>query len=1103
MKLPIHRFLLSLVLSLFAPLAVGQTLFINEIMSSNSSTVADGTGDYADWVELYNPTAANVDISGYYVTDQLSNPTKYQLPVSASLVVPAGGYLLLWASNDPSRGARHLAFALSASGEEFGIFAPDGITQLDAVAFPALAANISYGRKPSGSANWVYFTSATPAATNNNAPSFSAFLDPPTFSHASGYYPGAFTLTLTSSDPDATIYYTTDGSEPNENNPSTTFTYRNRYVEVQGQTPGPILNATLQTHTYTAPIPIMDRTLNANRVSNYSSTYSYNPPYFPSEPVFKGTVVRAKVVKPGTLPSSVVTRTYLVTPEGNQRFRFPVISLAMPENYLFGYQEGIYNAGVTFDNWRAGNPSVSVNGPGFPGNFTRTGDQWEYPANMEVFDTLSTGAALSQVVDVRINGGHTRGLAQKSLRLYSSTFFTYPFFPSLPYTNHKRLILRNSGNDWGSTMFRDAVIQGMVSHLRFDRQAYCPSILLVNGEYWGIHNVRERFDKYYPSAKYGVDPDNLDMIENHYEVDEGDAVHYNAMINYLIANGPSNQANYENVKTRMDMDNFIDYQLAEIYAANTDWPENNIRCWRLRTPQYMPNAPYGHDGRWRWMMFDVDYGFGGFNGPTHNTLAFATNSDINAPAAPARTFLLRRLLENAEFRTNFINRFADMLNTTYLPSRVVGMINEYKQNLAPEMPEHIARWKAITNMTTWDNNVNVMINFAEQRPGNVRQHIRSKFSLAATHTLTVDVSHAQRGYVQVNTIAIVGTTPGVAEQPYPWQGTYFQGVPVTIRAKAKPGYRFTHWQSEATSFSDSVLVVHLTASATYQAFFEIDPDYLYNPAPYELSYACAYEFLAWESANPAGTFPESMAFVYMNQPDPTFGATLEGFTSGPYNYLSRSRVNGLGENGVAFINTTSSDPTAVNEGYPMGKVGGALLALNTLGLTKVEVSWTGGTLTPNVRPHAIRLQYRVGDSGEFSDVLGVDNQPVEYVRNATAGHSQTFTSIPLPAQALDQPYVQLFWRYYHTGTGTSGARDQLRLDDIRVGVGACESLASGNWNNVGLWSCGRVPTFCDEVVVSPGHIIELENSGMAKSLRIEADGALNMVASGLLQLGSQ
>lgn len=94
MKLPIHRCLISFVLSFVASLAAGQTLQINEVMSSNSSTIADGTGDYADWVELYNPTAASIDISGYYVTDQLSNPTKYQLPVSASLVIPAGGVLV-------------------------------------------------------------------------------------------------------------------------------------------------------------------------------------------------------------------------------------------------------------------------------------------------------------------------------------------------------------------------------------------------------------------------------------------------------------------------------------------------------------------------------------------------------------------------------------------------------------------------------------------------------------------------------------------------------------------------------------------------------------------------------------------------------------------------------------------------------------------------------------------------------------------------------------------------------------------------------------------------------------------------------------------------
>ena len=147
-------------------------LFVNEIMASNGTTYSDEQGEYDDWFEIYNPNNQSVDVSNYYVTDDLTDPTKYQIPTDAGNVIPAHGYLVIWCDDQLSQpGPRHCPFKLSASGEQVGIYESDGMTVVDSVTFPALDQDVSYGRSPDGSDNWVIFQvgTTTPGASNNTS----------------------------------------------------------------------------------------------------------------------------------------------------------------------------------------------------------------------------------------------------------------------------------------------------------------------------------------------------------------------------------------------------------------------------------------------------------------------------------------------------------------------------------------------------------------------------------------------------------------------------------------------------------------------------------------------------------------------------------------------------------------------------------------------------------------------------------------------------------------------------------------------------------------------------------------------------------------------
>jgi len=144
-------------------------LVVNEVMANNTSTVTDNFGEYDDWVELYNSSSEPILLNSLYVTDDLDDPTKFQL--TGGLTVPAYGYLLLWADSQAStQGPDHCTFSLSANGEEFGIFQPDGQTLIDWVSFNSQISDVSYARYPNATGDWAYAANVT-VATENVFPS--------------------------------------------------------------------------------------------------------------------------------------------------------------------------------------------------------------------------------------------------------------------------------------------------------------------------------------------------------------------------------------------------------------------------------------------------------------------------------------------------------------------------------------------------------------------------------------------------------------------------------------------------------------------------------------------------------------------------------------------------------------------------------------------------------------------------------------------------------------------------------------------------------------------------------------------------------------------
>ncbi|ESU30005.1 hypothetical protein FLJC2902T_04930 [Flavobacterium limnosediminis JC2902] len=790
---------------------LAQNIVINEILTSNSTSVTDEDGSHEDWIELYNTGATPVNLLGHGLTDDGANLFKWTFP---SVTLNPGAYLMVWAS-DKNRAVAgsplHTNFKLSGVGETLILTNPSG-GNVGTVTPVYLPADVSHGRFPNGSGPYVFFATPTPNAANSTT-AYSEALSPPQFSHASEFRTTGFDLTLTSSSPGSTILYTLDGSEPNENNlAGTTYSYKKSYPELPGQAFGPFFQYSFQTQQYSVPIPISNRSSQPNKLSNISTTWEFAPEYFPNGPVFKGTVVKAKVIKPGALPSTTVTKNYFISPQGINRFTIPVVSVSFDENYFYDYTNGLSVAGVDFDNWRIANPTEEVNEN--LGNFNRTGDLTERMANLNYF--VNGQEVINQKVGLRIHGDHSRTYPSKSMRVYARSSYgadklEYPFFSDEPYTAYERIVIKNASGDFFGTMFRDALCNELVKDLRMETEAHKQVITFINGEYWGILALRERYDNNYFKLVYNIDA--VDLLENEGDVKEGDDENYLSFINFVETNDLSLSDKYAEMQTLMDKDNYMDYHISNIYINNDDWVTNNVVFWRKRT-SYQPNAPYGHDGRWRWAFHDVTSTFGD---PDFDTLADATTTDENIHELWS-TLILRKLLANNSFKIEFINRFADLMNTNFLPGRIISQINSMAAVIAPEMNDQYFRWKGPEDDSDWQYHLEQERIFANQRPNYQRQHIRQKFGISQNINATLNVSDAAHGYIKMNTINVKAGTPGITGNPYPWTGIYFHNIPVKIKAVALPGYEFSHWTGASSSTSVEITITP-TADFSVTAHF--------------------------------------------------------------------------------------------------------------------------------------------------------------------------------------------------------------------------------------------------------------------------------------------
>lgn len=569
-------------------------------------------------------------------------------------------------------------------------------------------------------------------------------LNAPKLSQDSGFYTEGFQLEIENDSDTVEVYYTLDGSEP-----------------------------TLDSDIYTAPLdikPIDDNT---------------------------ATIVRAKLLSKDKTMSETVTKTYFVDENIDERFTLPIFSLVTDPDNLFDEDIGIYTEDNAFNR----------------------GSDWERPTHMEFFEEDGT-LALDQEIGIRIHGGYSRKHRQKSLRIYADTKYdrldmlNYSFFPNNkrmmddePIESYKRLLLRNSGNGWEGSMYRDAFMQSLVSPLgTVSTQAYQPSIVFINGEYYGIHNIRERQDEFYYETHYDINPNDLVILENNQKLYRGktkETYHYKNLLKYIEENDMHDSKTLNHLESLIDFENFIDYFSSQIFFGNIDWPQNNIKFWRKTTNSYEPNAPYGQDGRWRWSMHDTDQGFARYssgwgekNEPrdvTNNAISWIMDElDGQTLNTTWANFLFRNMMQNEDFKNSFVNRSNDLINSFFTPIVIDEKVQYFSNLIEKEIPHQIDRWHAIESFNDWKQHEQDIKDFGRERPSYIRQYMMEEFNIDDTVTINIG-NETDMGYIRLNTIDINSDLPGNTGEAT-WSGTYFTGIPTTVEAIAKDGYEFSHWE---------------------------------------------------------------------------------------------------------------------------------------------------------------------------------------------------------------------------------------------------------------------------------------------------------------------
>ena len=433
-----------------------------------------------------------------------------------------------------------------------------------------------------------------------------------------------------------------------------------------------------------------------------------------SEDLPDAVIIRAAAFAPDGTKGSVSTRTYfpgrsLVSDYGGVM----VISLVCEPDSLFDYETGILVKGKVFDDWLQEDGSEEILDSQsrwweIEANYTRKGKQWERPVSLELFDG-SDSSSLQTDAGLRIHGSASRMYTHKSFRIcfrkdYGTKEITYDLFPADGFDSYKYIILRNGGNESNKLIFKDGWTQSLLSGRAFLTQNTRPAVVFLNGEYWGVYCMNDRYCGQYLEEHYGIN-DYLIIKEGEYEDGNESATGLYQDLRSFEERDMGDSEVWEQFISIMDVRSMADYYAAEIYIANYDFsPDKNMELWR--SVNVDPDIPYC-DGKWRYMLYDTEYSSGLYNDSR-------TPADRNSLAdVMEKDPLFASAMKSPEFRDMFLTSLKQIGSSDLSPERIEKTLDEWAEMWRPLMDDQYLRFGDYS--AKWEEEISLVKDFYRNR----------------------------------------------------------------------------------------------------------------------------------------------------------------------------------------------------------------------------------------------------------------------------------------------------------------------------------------------------------------------------------------------------
>ena len=652
-------------------------VYITEVMASNDDVETTVGADFVDWIEIYNSSANTVDLSGYGLSDNLGRARKWQFP-EGTIILP-GEHKIIWCDNNTEANTAaepHTSFGLMKAGGYSVVFADPTGKILDKLVLPEVPTNVSYGRT-TGREGFFYYDAPTPGYQNGNG--FLGYAKAPQLTTPAGMHDQGVQVGFTIPE-DATVYYTTDGSEP----------------------------------TVTAGIAYNGQAIELS----------------------KTTVLRAKAfpINPNYHVSTTTTGTYFI----NKFHDVPVVSVIVDPDLLWNEEYGMLADGDIIKTEPGALPFANstyrkVKDASIP-----------YEGYLEYYDldgtqVLSQGIAISTAGDFSLDLPQ-KSFKIRAKSAYGEKTFAAPLFEDRPYTEYKSLVLRNAGNDGVWARVRDGFQSRLMDAYGSTviHQAWKPVAVYLNGIYWGHMDLRERVDRYFVAQFEGLtldEADNMDILVGSGSVEFGSNKEFKAMGKKLKASDPANNpADRAYLDANIDVDNLLEYMAFEMFFGNSDI--GNTRYYRLHGTDPETGEPY----KWKWILYDVDYGFwqAAFNSP----YSFTKAKGMGEKNIDNTCFMA--CLKVPEYRDLFLHKLGDifqMFTTEFMTGILDECVAELHPDT--EMKLHFNRWaeyhdqmvinewptKYSSAYAYWEKHVNQLKNGLKKRPYLLWAMVKKQFKL--------------------------------------------------------------------------------------------------------------------------------------------------------------------------------------------------------------------------------------------------------------------------------------------------------------------------------------------------------------------------------------